>query len=75
MNTAMDTLVMEPPSIYKAVAPPDAAITGRIHHIRGQKVMSLLRRRLREGAVGFKPEASSPSTCPPAPNSGNCSPA
>jgi hypothetical protein len=39
MNTAMDTLVMEPPSIYKSVAPPDAAITGRIHHIRGQKVM------------------------------------
>jgi hypothetical protein len=25
--------------------------------------------------IGFKPEASSPSTCPPAPNSGNCSPA
>ena len=39
MNTARDTLVMEPPSIYKAVAPPDAAITGRVHHIRGQKVM------------------------------------
>ncbi|MBK9512872.1 MAG: ORF6N domain-containing protein [Flavobacteriales bacterium] len=30
---------MEPPATYKAVAPPDAAITGRIHYIRGQKVM------------------------------------
>jgi hypothetical protein len=39
MNTAMDTLVMEPPATYTAVAPPDAAITGRIHLIRGQKVM------------------------------------
>lgn len=39
MTIAMDTLLMEPPAIYKAVAPPDAAITGRIHIIRGQKVM------------------------------------
>lgn len=46
MNTAMDTLVMEPPATYKAVAPPDAAITGRTclpagrsTVIRGQKVM------------------------------------
>jgi len=39
MNTAMHTLVMEPPATYKAVAPPDAAITGRIHNVRGQKVM------------------------------------
>jgi phage regulator Rha-like protein len=39
MNTAMHTLVMEPIGTYTAVAPPDAAITGRIHHIRGQKVM------------------------------------
>ena len=39
MNTAMHTLVMEPLATYKAVAPPDAAITGRIHYIRGQKVM------------------------------------
>ncbi|HRH71167.1 MAG TPA: ORF6N domain-containing protein [Flavobacteriales bacterium] len=35
----MDTLAMEPPATYKAVAPPDAAITGHIHIIRGQKVM------------------------------------
>ena len=39
MNTAMDTLVMEPAPTYAAVAPPDATITGRIHIIRGQKVM------------------------------------
>jgi hypothetical protein len=39
MNTAMDTLVMEPPARHTAVAPPDAAITGRIHIIRGQRVM------------------------------------
>ena len=38
-------VVAEPPSEYAAsprytaVAPPDAAITGRIHFIRGQKVM------------------------------------
>jgi hypothetical protein len=35
----MGTMAMEPPSIYKAIAPPDAAITGRIHVIRGLKVM------------------------------------
>jgi phage regulator Rha-like protein len=39
MNTVIDTLAMEPPPTYTAVAPPDAAITGRIHLIRGQKVM------------------------------------
>lgn len=39
MNTATDTLLQEPPGHYTAVAPPDAAITGRIHVIRGQKVM------------------------------------
>ncbi len=39
MNTAMDTLLMEPPATYTAVAQPDAAITGRIHIIREQKVM------------------------------------
>jgi|GEM_PF-6847280 len=42
----METLVMEPPPPYTAIAPPDAAITGRIHIVsasgakhRGQKVM------------------------------------
>ncbi|HNR53992.1 MAG TPA: ORF6N domain-containing protein [Flavobacteriales bacterium] len=30
---------MEPPAPYTPVAPPDAAITGRIHLIRGQKVI------------------------------------
>ena len=39
MNTVTDTLLQEPPTRYSAVAPPDVAITGRIHHIRGQKVM------------------------------------
>jgi hypothetical protein len=39
MNTATDTLLQEPPARYTAVAPPDAAITGRIHIMRGQKVM------------------------------------
>lgn len=39
MNTATDNLLQEPPARYNAVAPPDAAITGRIHHLRGQKVM------------------------------------
>jgi hypothetical protein len=39
MNSAMDTLAMEPPPTYTAVAPPDAAITGRIHLVRGQKIM------------------------------------
>lgn len=39
MNTTMDTLAMEPTPSYSAVAPPDAAITGRIHLIRGQRVM------------------------------------
>jgi phage regulator Rha-like protein len=39
MNTATDTLLQEPSARYTAVAPPDAAITGRIHLIRGQKVM------------------------------------
>lgn len=29
----------EPAPTYTPVDPPDAAITGRIHHIRGQKVM------------------------------------
>jgi hypothetical protein len=32
-------VVAEPPPTYTAVAPPDAAITGRIHLIRGQRVM------------------------------------
>ncbi len=36
---SMDSLLMEPLPSYTAVAPPDAAITGRIHHIRGQRVM------------------------------------
>lgn len=31
--------VQEPSAHYPAVAPPDAAITGRIHNIRGQRVM------------------------------------
>ncbi len=35
----MHSLATEPPPIYKGIAPPDAAITGRIHRIRGQKVM------------------------------------
>ncbi len=35
----MHSLATEPPPIYKGIAPPDAAITGRIHHIRGQRVM------------------------------------
>lgn len=40
MNAATDTLLQEPPAHYTtAVAPPDAAITGRIHTVRGQKVM------------------------------------
>ncbi len=39
MNPALQTLAMEPPARYAAVAPPDAAITGRIHHIRGQRVL------------------------------------
>lgn len=30
---------MEPPTPYTAVAPPDALVASRIHHIRGQKVM------------------------------------
>lgn len=32
-------MVNEAPARYSTVAPPDAAITGRIHLIRGQKVM------------------------------------
>lgn len=35
----MHSLATEPPPIYKGIAPPDAAITGRIHRIRGYKVM------------------------------------
>jgi len=36
----MDTLAMEPRAAYQRDAPPaDAAITGRIHLLRGQKVM------------------------------------
>lgn len=34
-----DTLAMEPPAPYKAAPPAEAAITGRIHFLRGQKVM------------------------------------
>ena len=34
-----DTLAMEPPAPYKAAPPADVAITGRIHYLRGQKVM------------------------------------
>ncbi|MCB0794250.1 MAG: ORF6N domain-containing protein [Flavobacteriales bacterium] len=30
---------MEQPAPYTAVSPPDALVTSRIHHIRGQKVM------------------------------------
>ena len=38
--TVMDTLAMEPRASYQREAPPaDAAITGRIHLLRGQKVM------------------------------------
>jgi hypothetical protein len=36
---SVDVLLMEPPAPYTAVAPPDALVTSRIHHIRGQKVM------------------------------------
>ncbi len=32
-------VVAEPPADYTVVAPPDTAITGRIHLIRGQRVM------------------------------------
>jgi len=39
MNPAVNTLAMEPPARYTALARPDAAITGRIHHIRGQRVL------------------------------------
>ncbi len=39
MSMLHGALVMEPAPPYTAVAPPDAAITGRIHIIRGQKVM------------------------------------
>jgi len=39
MNPVAHTLLQEPPARYTAVAPPDAAITGRIHIIRGQRVM------------------------------------
>ncbi len=35
----MGTLAMEQPPTYKAIAPPDAAITGHILRVRGQKVM------------------------------------
>ncbi len=38
-ETGPFTRVMEPPAPYTPVAPPDAAITGRIHLIRGQKVI------------------------------------
>ena len=38
--TVMDTLAMEPRAAYQREAlPADAAITGRIHLLRGQKVM------------------------------------
>ncbi len=39
MSMLHGALVMEPAPPCTAVAPPDAAITGRIHIIRGQKVM------------------------------------
>ena len=39
MNSVHDTLVMEPPAKYVLATPPDAAITGRIHLIRGQRVL------------------------------------
>ncbi len=39
MSTAMDTLVMESPPTHMAIVPPDAAITQKIHLIRGHKVM------------------------------------
>ena len=39
MNTAMETLAMEPPARYTAITSPDALITNKIHLIRGQKVM------------------------------------
>ncbi len=35
----MDTLVMEPPPTYTAIVPPDAAITQKIHLLRGHKVL------------------------------------
>lgn len=34
-----DTLAMEPPAPYRTAPPADVAITGRIHFLRGQKVM------------------------------------
>ena len=36
---SMDSLLMEPLPSYTAVSPPDALVSSRIHHIRGQKVM------------------------------------
>lgn len=36
---SVDTLLIEPPAPYTAVSPPDALVTSRINHIRGQKVM------------------------------------
>ena len=36
---SVDALLMEPPALYTSVAPSGALVTGRIHLIRGQKVM------------------------------------
>ena len=36
---SVDALLMEPPAPYTSVAPSGALVTGRIHLIRGQKVM------------------------------------
>lgn len=36
---SVDSMLMEPPPNYTAVSPPDALVSSRIHHIRGQKVM------------------------------------
>ena len=39
MNSIMGAIAMEPPTNYAAVSPPDALVTSRVHHVRGQKVM------------------------------------
>ncbi len=36
---SMDSLLMEPLASYTAVSPPEALVSSRIHHIRGQKIM------------------------------------
>jgi len=44
-------VVAEPPADYTAGHLTDDVLIGKLRYIRGQKVMPLLRRRLREGAV------------------------